>query len=130
MNLFNKKNDLINQIFDVTKEAYSFLSDNSFEDYNKVNEILKRRQDIILEIDALDEQIRAEKLSVDDYPEIKESIKITLEGINSLNEKIEDIIKIQSDDIAAEIKSLKQGRKGLNMNKSVDVTGFKLDISK
>ena len=115
MNLLLKKDDLLNQIFLITKEALSFLSDDAFDDYEKINSIFEKRQSIINEINVIDEQIKNSKDAYDKDEDTKKSIEITLNGIASLDEKIDEIVQKQFSSLSTDIKNIKEGRKGLDI---------------
>ncbi len=129
MNLLLKKDDLLNQIFLITKEALSFLSDDAFDDYEKINSIFEKRQSIINEINVIDEQIKNSKDAYDKDDDTKKSIEITLNGIASLDEKIDEIVQKQFSSLSTDIKNIKEGRKGLDIGRDEEVKGVNLDVS-
>lgn len=129
MNLLLKKDDLLNQIFLITKEALSFLSDDAFDDYEKINSIFEKRQSIINEINVIDEQIKNSKDAYDKDEDTKKSIEITLNGIASLDEKIDEIVQKQFSSLSTDIKNIKEGRKGLDIGRDEEVKGVNLDVS-
>lgn len=131
MDLFTKKDELINKIFTITKEVSDFLSDDSFKEYKKIIVAYKKRQSIMDDIDKLDQQIKAEGLLIDDYPEQKRSMAMTIESINILDEEIAAKVVRLSDDIIDEIKGIKEGRKGLDMTRGKEfIAGYNIDVSK
>lgn len=129
MNLLLKKDDLLNQIFLITKEALSFLSDDAFDDYEKINSIFEKRQSIINEINVIDEQIKNSKDAYDKDEDTKKSIEITLNGIASLDEKIDEIVQKQFSSLSTDIKNIKEGRKGLDIGRDEETKGVNLDVS-
>ena len=129
MNLLLKKDDLLKQIFLITKEALSFLSDDAFDDYEKINSIFEKRQSIINEINVIDEQIKNSKDAYDKDEDTKKSIEITLNGIASLDEKIDEIVQKQFSSLSTDIKNIKEGRKGLDIGRDEEVKGVNLDVS-
>ena len=129
MNLLLKKDDLLNQIFLITKEALSFLSDDAFDDYEKINSIFEKRQSIINEINVIDEQIKNSKDAYDKDEDTKKSIEITLNGIASLDEKIDEIVQKQFSSLSTDIKNIKEGRKGLDIGRDEEIKGVNLDVS-
>ncbi|MBQ9624709.1 MAG: hypothetical protein IJR47_01245 [Clostridia bacterium] len=126
--LLKRKDELINQMFIITKEAKDFLCDDSFDDYEKLSEIYSQRGKIIKEVDALDKEMKAQGISINDNPEIKNSIGVTLEGIASLDEQIAEMVKKKSDEFAADLKKIQDGRKAMNMQKE-GLSGVHLDVS-
>lgn len=131
MDLFKKKDELINQIFNITKEVSDFLSDDSFKEYKKVVVAYKKRQSIMEDIDRLDAQIKEQGLSIEDYPELKSSMSVTLESIGVLDSKIAEAVQAFSEEVEEEIRSIKDGRKGLDMTRGKEfIAGYNIDVSK
>lgn len=131
MNLLEQKSELINEVFLITKEALGFLSDESFDDFDDINEMMDDRKGLMAQIDEIDSQMKQEGINPDDDIESKRSIEITLHGIISMDGSIAELTEKFMEKAAADLKNVRAERKGVDITKEVDdYAGMHLDISK
>lgn len=129
MSLLDKKNDLIAQMFLITKEVLGFLGDESFDDLEKINSMLLKRQQMTAQIDDIDKQMVEKGESVDDNRDIKRSIELTIEGIISMDTSIAELIKKRLEATSSGLKDVRAEKKGLDLTRDAEIKGVNLDVS-
>lgn len=129
MSLLDKKNDLIAQMFLITKEVLGFLGDESFDDLEKINSMLLKRQQMTAKIDDIDKQMVEKGESVDDNRDIKRSIELTIEGIISMDTSIAELIKKRLEATSSGLKDVRDEKKGLDLTRDAEIKGVNLDVS-
>lgn len=129
MSLLDKKNDLIAQMFLITKEALGFLGDESFDDLEKINSMLLKRQQMTAQIDDIDKQMVEKGESVDDNRDVKRSIELTIEGIISMDTSIAELIKKRLEATSSGLKDVRDEKKGLDLTRDAEIKGVNLDVS-
>lgn len=129
MSLLDKKNDLIAQMFLITKEVLGFLGDESFDDLEKINSMIQKRQQMTAQIDDIDKQMVEKGESVDDNRDIKRSIELTIEGIISMDTSIAELIKKRLEATSSGLKDVRAEKKGLDLTRDAEIKGVNLDVS-